>query len=380
MSANNPSPRPPAQRGRLLPVGRFFGVPLYLAPSWLLIAALITLSYSGIVRDWVDGISPAQSYLIAFGFAVALAACVLAHELGHVAVSLALGRPVRQVVIFLLGGVSEIDEEIDRSRDELLIALAGPAVSLLVAAGAWLGYRSVAAYTVPWALLSLLVISNLIVAVFNLLPGLPLDGGRVLRAIVWRVSGAQLTGTRAAAWVGRALAIVVVVGSSLFLRSSGWGFANVLFGLMLGAFIWVGATGALRSAELSARLPGLDMARLLRPGLMVRADVSVAEALRRAWESRARGLVVVDSADHPRALVNERRIGSVPTDRRPWVSVSEVARPLEPGLVLPLSLRGTALVSAVRATPAAEYLVVREDGSAAGILSTADLAMAMAAR
>ena len=100
-----------------LPIGRFFGVPLFLSPSWLFIALLITLTYSELVQQTVDGISTAGAYAVAFAFAVLLAASLLAHELGHTAVSLAFGLPVKRVVIFLLGGVSEIEKEPrDRAR------------------------------------------------------------------------------------------------------------------------------------------------------------------------------------------------------------------------------------------------------------------------
>jgi CBS domain-containing protein len=133
----------------------------------------------------------------------------------------------------------------------------------------------------------------------------------------------------------------------------------------------------LRAAEVSDRVPDLSVARLMRPGLMVHADVSVAEAVRRTWERNARGLIVIDRADTPQAIVDEQRLGAVPIDQRPWVRVVDVSRPLQPGLVLPATLNGNDLLSAVRATPATEYLVVHPDGSPAGILSSADLAAAL---
>jgi hypothetical protein len=101
--------------------------------------------------------------------------------------------------------------------------------------------------------------------------------------------------------------------------------------------------------------------------------VSVAEALRRAWSGNARGLVVVDSSQRPQAIVDEALIGAVPPERRPWVSVVDVSRPLEPGLVLDVGLSGEELLAALRAVPAHEYLVVNRDGSPAGILAAADL-------
>jgi CBS domain-containing protein len=213
--------------------------------------------------------------------------------------------------------------------------------------------------------------SNLVVAVFNLLPGLPLDGGRAVRAAVWRFSGSRLTGTRYAAWGGRTIAVLVAVGAAVLdVDGVNWSLGTGIFGLALGAFIWMGATQSLRMAELQDRLPLLSARGLLRPGLLVQADVPIAEALRRAGESRARGLVV---ADRPRAIVDETLIGTVPPDQRPWVTVSDVARPIEPGMVVGIGLAGDRLLDVLRETPAREYLVVNDDGSPAGILSAADL-------
>src|SRR5664279_5046033 len=153
----------------MLPVGRFFGVPIYFAPSWLLIAGLLTVSYGPVFKNAVPDISSSSAYLLAFAYAVLFALCVLAHELGHTAVGLALGLPVRRVVIFLLGGVSEIERDPERPRDEFLVAAAGPAVSLLLAAAAAGAYQLVAPATMPSVLIALVLWSNLVVALFNLL-------------------------------------------------------------------------------------------------------------------------------------------------------------------------------------------------------------------
>lgn len=370
---SRPPVRPPV---RMLPVGRFFGVPIYLAPSWLLIAALLTVYYAPIVGDVVPHVSASTSYLLAAAFAVLFALCVLAHELGHTAVSLILGNPVRRVVIFLLGGVSEIERDPERPRDEFLVAAAGPLVSLLIAGAAAGGYQLVDGATLPGVLFGLLFWSNLTVAVFNLMPGLPLDGGRLLRAAVWAVGASRLTATRAAAWTGRGVAVLVAVSGLLIDRSS-WGFTAGLLSIALAAYLWFGASQSLKVGELMERLPSVNLEALLRPGLLVPSDVSVAEALRRAWSGNARGLVLVDTADEPRAIVDELLIGAVPPDRRPWTQLADVARPLEPGLILRIGLAGEDLLSAVRTTPAHEYLVVHDDGSPAGILAIADLAASL---
>jgi Zn-dependent protease len=362
-------------------VGRFFGVPLFLSPSWLLIALLITLTYSELVQETVDGISPTGSYAVAFGFAVLLAVSLLLHELGHTAVSLAFGVPVRRVVIFLLGGVSEIEREPDGPAQEYLVAVAGPLVSLVLAAAGGCLLPLTDSGSIARTVIFLLVWSNLAVAVFNLLPGLPLDGGRLVRAGVWKLSGDKLTGTRAAAWGGRVVAVLVLVFAVATVREDGaLGIGNVLLAGLLAAFIWVGATQSLSSATVSARLPAVEIAALVRPMLSVPPDLPIAEALRRAWTAQSRGLVVVDASGSPRALVSESHVMAVPEARRPWTTVADVARPLEPGLVLADSLSGAEVVEAFRRTPASEYLVVGRDGRAVGVLSAVDVARVLQGR
>jgi hypothetical protein len=287
--------------------------------------------------------------------------------------SLALHRPVKRVVIFLLGGVSELEREPDRPRDEFLISAAGPVVSAVLTAVAGLAMSAAQPNTMLGVLIALLFWSNLIVLAFNLLPGLPLDGGRVLRAGVWAAAKSRLKGTRVGAVSGRVVAVLVALTGLVADRST-LGFGAGLLSILLAAYMWIAAGQALRVAEIMDRVPTVDLERLLRPGLLVPSDISVAEALRRIWSGHARGLVLLDAHDRPAAIADEAQVASVPPDSRPWTQLSSVARPLESGLVLPVDLAGEDLLEAVRRTPANEYLVVNADGSPAGILSTIDLA------
>jgi Zn-dependent protease len=379
MSSTGPDtqrPGRPRPTLRMLAIGKFFGVPIYFAPSWLIIAGLLTFYYGPVIDDAVPGLSSSSAYLLAFGYAVAFAFCVLAHEIGHTAMSLVLKRPVVRIVIFLLGGVSEIDNEPERPRDEFLIAAAGPLVSGMITAACAVVSARLDDHSIGGALFLLLFWSNLIVLVFNVLPGLPLDGGRVLRSAVWAVSKSQLVGTRVGAWTGRVVAIGVVVLTLAVYRGPN-AMVGGLIGVLLAAYLWAGAGQTLRAAEIMHRLPQLDLDALLRPGLLVPGDLSIDAGLYRLQQGVARGLVLVDSADRPSAIVDEARVRSVAPEQRPWVSLSSVARPLEAGLILHRGLTGEQLLAAIRKTPATEYLVVDEQGAPAGILVTADLAAAL---
>jgi Zn-dependent protease len=358
-------------------VGRFFGVPIYFAPSWLIIALVITVSYASVITDALDNVSTTQSYVIAFVFAVLLALSVLAHELGHVAVSLILKLRVRRVVIFLLGGVSEIEGEPRRARDEFVIAAAGPGVSVVLGAGCWGGYQFTDNGSVLDLMLFLVAWSNIGLAIFNLLPGLPLDGGRIVRSGIWALSHSQGTGTRVASWAGRVIAVGVVVATLALGMATEVDAISVAFSVLIALFIWSGASQSLRAVQVQDRSASLDLTQLMRGVVAVPADLPLSEALRRSsdqYGNSMAGLLVVDSDLRPRALVDSRRVAAVPPQQRPWVQVADVARPLQQGMILPDSLRGTALLDAFRQHPAQEYLIVRADGQPAGILNAHEIA------
>ncbi|MFD8524943.1 site-2 protease family protein [Streptomyces capillispiralis] len=370
------------QRGGLL-MGRPFGVPVYVAPSWFLVAILITWVFGG----QIDRVLPelgAASYLVSLFFAVAFYASVLVHELAHTLAALRFKLPVRRIQLQFFGGVSEIEKEAETPGREFVLAFVGPLLSLVLSGLFYLALLAVDPSSVPGVLLAGLMISNLIVAVFNLLPGLPLDGGRMLRAVVWKISGKPMTGTIAAAWVGRALAVCVLIGLPLLTQSGALGsdavdnvgmdtVLDALLAAILAAIIWTGAGNSLRMARLREHLPELRARTLTRRAVPVENDTPLSEALRRANAAGARALVVVDPDGVPLSLVREAAIVGVPEHRRPWVPVSGLAQDLTDGMRVSAELAGEDLLDALRATPATEYLVVEETGEIYGVLSAADV-------
>ncbi|MFH8368228.1 site-2 protease family protein [Streptomyces sp. NPDC018031] len=382
-------PQRPREVGGGFLMGRPFGVPVYVAPSWFIVAALITWVFG----DQLDRVLPelgAARYLVSLFFAVAFYASVLVHELAHTVAALRYKLPVRRIQLQFFGGVSEIEKETETPGREFVLAFVGPLLSLVLSGVFYLGMQFVEPGTVPGVLLAGLMISNLIVAAFNLLPGLPLDGGRMLRAVVWKLSGKPMTGTIAAAWTGRALAVTVLIGLPLLSQAGGFnedaeGFGSfesltdALLAAILAAIIWTGAGNSLRMARLRERLPGLSARTLTRRAVPVAGDTPLSEALRRANEAGARALVVVDGQGVPTAVVREAAIAGVPEHRRPWVAVSSLAQDLREGMKVSAELTGEDLLDTLRATPATEYLVVEETGEIYGVLSTADVERAFVA-
>ncbi|GAA2803307.1 site-2 protease family protein [Kitasatospora sp. CM 4170] len=376
----NPGPRPPEEperRGGIL-MGRPFGVPIYVTPSWFVIAALITWVFGG----QLDRVLPelgATRYLVAFSFAVAFYGSVLVHELAHTLVALRYRLGVRRIQLQFFGGVSEIENEAESPWREFWLAFVGPLLSLVLGGVFYLAVQAVELSTVPGVLLAGLMVSNFVVAAFNLLPGLPLDGGRMLRAVVWAVTGRPMAGTVAAAWVGRALAIAVLIGLPLVGAARGTERSNTdtlvdaVLAAVLAAIIWNGAGASLRNARLKEVLPGLRLRELARRAVEVTGDTPLGEAMRRAREAEAGALVVVDGRGEPIGIVRESAVRGVPEHRRPWIAVGALARDLEPGLRLRADLTGEDLLRAVRATPAGEYLVVEDDGRVYGVAALTDI-------
>ncbi|MEU4795666.1 site-2 protease family protein [Streptomyces sp. NPDC023327] len=381
-----PRPGPGKERknpGGGLLMGRPFGVPVYVAPSWFLVAALITWVFGGQLDRVLPELGGAR-YLVSLFFAVAFYASVLVHELAHTVAALRFKLPVRRIQLQFFGGVSEIEKESETPGREFVLAFVGPLLSLVLAAVFYAGMRVVEPGTVPGVLLAGLMVSNLIVAAFNLLPGLPLDGGRMLRAVVWKITGRPMSGTVAAAWVGRVLAVSVLIGLPLLNQSGALGgepqdiggmntVTDALLAAILAAIIWTGAGNSLRMARLREHLPELRARTLTRRAVPVESHTPLSEALRRANDAGARALVVVDPDGDPMAVVREAAIVSVPQHRRPWVAVSGLAQDITEGMRISAELVGEELLDTLRATPATEYLVIEESGEIYGVLSTADV-------
>jgi Zn-dependent protease/CBS domain-containing protein len=360
-------------------MGRPFGIPVYVAPTWFIVAALITVAFAPTVERELPSLGSIR-YAVSFAFAVLLYLSVFVHELSHSVVALRLGLPVRRISLYLLGGVSEIEKEPQTPGREFVVAAVGPLLSLALGVVGFLFSRVLPGDTVIGFLMLELMWANFLVGVFNLLPGLPLDGGRVLRAGVWKVTGRPLTGTVVAAWSGRGLAVLVALLPAVLALLAGGqpDVVAMLWAAIIGAFIWFGATQSLQHAKIRERLPALRVRGLTRRAIPVQADLPLAEALRRAVDAGARGLVVVDRQDKPTALVNEAAVMATPEHRRPWVQVGEFARSLEPGMVISAELAGEQLVRALQAAPATEYLVVEPTGEVYGVLAAADVERAFA--
>jgi Zn-dependent protease/CBS domain-containing protein len=374
VSEQTPAPRPPGT----LRIGQIAGVDVLVRSSWLVVAVLIAFLMAPRIEAVAPGLG-ALKYVAGLAFAILLYLSVLLHEASHAISARHYGLPVNSISIHFLGGATEIGGEAKSPRAEFVIAVVGPLTSLVVGAaslGLW--------YVLPDGLLRVavqgLALANLVVGALNLVPGLPLDGGRVLRAVVWKVGGDPLRATVVAAWGGRVVALLAI-GWPIFQQSvlhvpSTLG--TFLMAGIIAAFLWSGASASLVQARLRRRMPAIQARLLARRVIVVPEDLSVAEAVRRAQEAEAGGIATHTIDGRVTGIVNEIALEAVPTERRPWLAVSQVSRSVEDGMRLPADSAGEQLIRAMTSTPAAEYLLIEPDGGVYGILTSADVERAFA--
>ncbi len=377
---DNRQPRPPAPRPPgTFRIGQIGGIDVLVRSSWLFVALLIAVMIAPAVEQVQPGLG-GWAYVAGAAFAVLLYLSVLLHEMSHALMAQRFGLPVTSITLHFLGGVTEIGGEPDTPRREFAVSVVGPLTSLAVG-GVFLALRTVTPDGLLLLAVDALAGANLVVGVLNLVPGLPLDGGRVLRAAVWKVTGNPHRGTIVAGWGGRIAAGLALVYPAA--RSAVTGTTSTLtdyvFAVIIAAFLWSGATAAMASARVRSKIPMLKARQLARRTLAVPPDLPLAEAIRRARDESAGAIVVLSPSGEPTGLVNEAAVLATPEERRPWMPVSSVARTLERGLTLSADIAGEDLVLAMQHTPAGEYLLLEPDGSIYGVLVTEDVDRAFAA-
>jgi len=225
------------------------GIPLRIHPSWFVILGLATVAFQRqYSQQFASSGDAAVLWLMGLLTALLLFASVLLHELGHSLVALKQGVQVRSITLFLLGGVASVERECSTALGSLMVAAAGPLVSLVLAVGL-LSSSHAASHSSPLlgAMVNELGGLNLILALFNLLPGLPLDGGLIVKALVWQVTGSRRKGTEVASASGRVLSLLAVgLGMVLLLRGAGVG------GVWLMLLGWFGLGAARNQTQLLA--------------------------------------------------------------------------------------------------------------------------------
>ncbi|HZP34509.1 MAG TPA: site-2 protease family protein [Candidatus Acidoferrales bacterium] len=310
-------------------LGRIFGIRIDLDYSWFLIVGLLTWVlaanyYPQQFKDW----STAEYWGMGLATAVMLFVSVLIHELGHSLVAQHLGMSVPRITLFIFGGVSQIATEPPSAGAEFAMAIVGPLVSLALAAVFW-ELEPVVAFSGPLlALTQYLALLNFVLGIFNLVPGFPLDGGRVLRAIIWRFTGKYQRSTAIAAGVGRFCGFLLIfVGLWQIL---GGNFLNGLWIAFIGWFLESAAASLLQQEGLKSLIGEHRVADAMRRDFpQVPADLTVQDLVdKHVFASGAR-YFIVNGNGAPAGLVTLADIKQIPRPSWSHTAVSQLMVPLQ---------------------------------------------------
>lgn len=256
-------------------IGNLFGIPFYLNPSWFFVAGLITLTY-GIQLSQFPQLTGILPWLLGLVAALLLFSSVVAHELGHSFMAMSQGIEVKSITLFLFGGLAALERESKTPLEAFLVAIAGPLVSILL-----FGVFSFALVSLPLspplaAIISLLATINLVLALFNMIPGLPLDGGNVLKALVWKITGNPQKGVIFASRFGQVFGwLAIVVGALGTLDVIQFG---SFWTILIGWFLLQNAGFSAQSAQIEYQLNKFTAADAVIPDSpIIKDDLTLRE-------------------------------------------------------------------------------------------------------
>lgn len=348
-----PDAAPPGRQ-----LARIARIPIRFTAGSLLIGAWLVLLYARVLSSRFPELGGAH-WPLTLLFPAAFAASVLLHELGHALLGRKCGLGVRWIVLDGLGGQTEFDADAPSPGRSALVAAAGPAVSVALALLLGAAAATVPAGTATHFVLLQIAFGNAVVAAFNLLPGLPLDGGYLLRALVWKLSGNSRAGTVVSAVTGvvSAAAIFIVPIGLLMNAGARAGLFGISILLVIAAPIGVGACSILREERQQSRHPLPTAHDLARPAVAIHPAQPVQEAIRVLTARAAAALLVTDAWGAVIGIVGEADLARVPAHNRELVTAGELAHPLTAGQLVPPSLAGDLLRTHLRAAGAAILLL-----------------------
>lgn len=353
-------------------VGNLFGIPFYIHPSWFFVLGLVTLSYSSGLAAQFPQLGAALSVVLGLLTALLLFGSVVAHELGHSFVALRQGIDVKSITLFIFGGLASLEKESETPAEAFWVAIAGPLVSLLLF-GMLAGVGIAIAPSGPIAaILGVLASVNLALALFNLIPGLPLDGGNILKALVWKITGNPYKGVVFASRVGQIFGWIAIASGLLPILLSG-SFANV-WNLLVGFFLLQNAGNAAQFARVQEKLTGLTAAdAVTSDSPIVSAHLTLREFADQrilGWQNWSRFLVTDDNGQLVGA-VSVDNLRSIPTALWSETQIAEVMRPIEQLVTVKSDQSLMDAVQLLEQRKLSTLAVIRDNGVLVGLLEKA---------
>lgn len=361
-----------ASRKEGIPLGRIAGIPVVLAYSWFIIAAFTVVAYGPVLQNNNPALG-LTAYFVAFAYALLLLISVLVHELAHALTAKVYHWPTEKIVLNLWGGHTQFESFTASPGRSVLVAMAGPAANFVLAAAGWMVLTVGNLSGVADILANIFVWANLLIGIFNVLPGLPLDGGRLVESAVWKVTGSQEKGTVAAGWGGRIIVIALVAWFVALPLLSGErpDFSLMLITLLVGSFLWMGASASIQQARLRGRLHLVQAAALAEPAVGLPQTATVAELhnlARNAKTGVAPAVVLCGLDGRPVAVVDAGAVATVPLAAVATTPLSAVSYALGEGAYVPEWSAGQELIQYLAQLDGQAYAVVNGEGTVTGLL------------
>ncbi len=363
----------PEKRTRGLIVGRLLGAPVIVQPSTLLMLALLSYLFAS-----AAGETTKRTLSIGFVLAVSLVGSVFLHEVAHAIAARAFRRKVTEIVLTLWGGHTSFESRNLTPVVNGVTAAAGPLMNLLIALGARGALVFVDPNGLPGMLISYIAWANVLLAVFNVLPGIPMDGGRILESIVWRMSGDRNRGMKVAAWGGRIVSVGVLayaLGAPIA-RGHNPTFVDVFAGVLVFAILWPAASAALRFSRVMMKREALSVATVTRPAVAVPYTAMVAEA--REAAVGVGDVVVVGADGSPAGRFEVVATDVVPESLRATTPLQAVTTPLPRGAHVDADGGSEVLLAQVRQWwGKTDALIALREDVVVGIVRLADVTAAL---
>jgi Zn-dependent protease len=335
--------------GRSIPLVRVFGIRVGVDPSWFLALFLFIWLLTGYYQDAIPGKNDSGAFLLATASALLFFLSILLHELGHAWVAIRNRIPIAGIDLWLFGGIARMSRDSPSPGVEFRVAIAGPVVTLMISAVCALIGMAAGGATEFWdamrgdpkqlsngllALLAYLTSINLLLLVFNLIPAFPLDGGRVARAIAWKVTGDRTRATNLTATIGQGfsylligLGIAGLLGATVPVLGK-VGFAGGFWLIFLGIFLGQAARGAAYQTALLSKIEGIRVADVMdAEPVAVPGDMTIEQALHEYFlRYRYPWFPVVDSRGRFIGVADRERAERIPEDRQKVFKVQEIMR------------------------------------------------------
>ncbi|MCC5606956.1 site-2 protease family protein [Nostoc sp. CHAB 5834] len=362
-------------------VGNLFGIPFYIHPSWFLVLGLVTWSYSSGLAAQFPQLSAGLALLLGLMTALMLFASVVAHELGHSFVAIRQGIDVKSITLFIFGGLASLEKESKTPGEAFWVAIAGPIVSLLLCGIVTvIGVTTTASGPLA-AILGVLASVNLALALFNLIPGLPLDGGNILKALVWKITGNPYKGVTFASRVGQIFGWVAILSGVLPLIL--FGSAGNFWNLLIGFFLLQNAGNSAQFARVQEKLTGLTAEdAVTHDSPIVSANLTLREFADErviSGQNWHRFLVTDDDGQLVGAIAIDN-LRTIPTAMWLETQVKEVMRPITESTTVQSDQPLLEVMQLLEQQKLSVLPVIRKNGVLVGILEKAAIIQLLQSR